>query len=74
MIVQNGRDITDEVMSKARRNAEFERRRTGSFREAVTHLLDAKTYLSDLPAPWQNDCIYNSIVAIEKIIKELQGE
>ena len=67
----NGYDVTDEVHTKALELARLERVRTNNFGECVVYLIKARAYLNSLPVPWQNDCISNSIDAIDYIIKDL---
>ena|ERR1700722_16916729 len=71
-IMQNGKDVTKEVLERVALLAEAERRRTGKFGTAVTYLRSARFSLNELPRPWMNDCIHDSIVAIDQIIENLQ--
>ena len=71
-IMQAGVDVTEGVMARVKTLAVEEKLKTNHFYDTVGWLIRAKDSLNDLPVPWMNDCIYDSIVAIDKIIKELE--
>lgn len=73
MIIQNGVDVTDAIAGKAKANGLLEKRRTNDYEEAQVFLIKAKSYLCDLPLPWMNDCVYNSIKKIEEILADLKS-
>jgi len=66
--MQNGMDVTEEMFSAVAKKAIAERIRTGDFADTVAYLNAAKSSLERLPTPWMNDCIFDSIVAIDKLI------
>jgi hypothetical protein len=74
MIVRDGVDVTDELMTNARCHAIEEKRSTGDFLAVRRHLWAAKDALTNQPRPWMNDCVYDSIIAIDKIIGDLEKD
>jgi len=72
MIVKNGEDVTDQVMSRVAVLQDQERKRTNDYEAASVYLIKAKIELDNLPRPWQNDCIYRSIQAIDAIMADLR--
>lgn len=73
MIVKEGHDVTEQVFARVAVQQEGERLRTNMFRNAAIYLIKAKMELDNLPRPWQNDCIYRSVQAIEAIMADLRG-
>lgn len=72
--MRNGEDITEEIKELVAKKAKAERFISNNFGEAVAYLNAARVTLENTPRPWQNDCIYDSIVAISEIIKVLSSE
>jgi hypothetical protein len=77
-IMRDGVDVTDEIMTGAKRNGkrqrQIEMRVGGHWFSAIVYLIKAKAALYDTPAPWCDDCIYDSIEKIDAIIADLKGE
>jgi len=57
-----------------RKVAEQQKRERASprWRQAVEHLREARDLLKGMPVPWQNDEIYHSIEAIDRILDKLE--
>lgn len=63
----------DQIIMENERAATFERLRTDDFHEARCYLNAAKLSLQGQPRPWMNDCISDSIDAINDIVQRLQS-
>lgn len=64
----------ERVKERERQLAIEERARTCDFSEVRNCLHIAVMKLNALPRPWMNDCIHESIDAINKVIAALEGE
>ena len=71
-IMRDGVDVTDETMVVVAAKQVIERR--CGYGLATYYLEMAKKELDRTPRPWQNDCVWDGIQAIDKIIASLGVE